>query len=80
MSEANDNDNILQLKVTGISELLLQDKRRTLVSALSLLYSSQLYKMLVNEELKLWHLSAQKLYDMLLREKKTGKLELPDYV
>lgn len=73
-------DSILQLKVTGIIEMLLEDKRRTLESALKLLYSSRMYELLADENTKLWHLSITKLHEMLLKEKESGTLQLPDFV
>ncbi|MDR1649965.1 MAG: hypothetical protein LBR71_06860 [Synergistaceae bacterium] len=41
-------------------------------------YNSELYAMLENEESKLWHLSAETLYDLLEQELNTGKIDYPE--
>jgi len=43
------------------------------------LYRSGLYAALEKEETKVWQYSTEKLYDLYLEEKQTGKLELPEY-
>jgi hypothetical protein len=44
------------------------------------LYESKLYEKLADEKTKLWHLSSEKLLEILLLEKRTGELIYPDYV
>lgn len=48
--------------------------------ALEHLYSSALYSALSDEETKLWHLSSEKLVEMLEEEKRTNLLVYPDFV
>ena len=68
---------ILPLKVEGVAELLIEERKMTLQKALELLYSSQLYALLEQEETKMWHYSPQMLMHLLETEKSIGKLELP---
>jgi hypothetical protein len=50
------------------------------MDALPYLYATELYAALTNEQTKLWHLSTEKLYEMLKNEKLNNKLEYPDFV
>jgi hypothetical protein len=45
--------------------------------ALNLYYNSNFYRLYEKESTKLWHFSNVKLGEMLDREIKTGKLEIP---
>jgi hypothetical protein len=68
---------ILPLKVEGLAELLIDDRKMLLQDALEYLYSSQLYELLEREETKMWHYSPQMLLHLLDIEKNTGELRLP---
>jgi hypothetical protein len=46
--------------------------------AAELLYTSTLYAKLEDEQTKLWHLSAETLYDLLDEELRTGKITYPE--
>jgi hypothetical protein len=46
---------------------------------IELLYASQLYAALENEETKVWQYSTEMLYELYRAEKTNGKLELPEY-
>jgi hypothetical protein len=46
--------------------------------ASELLYTSDLYSKLEDEQTKLWHLSAETLYDLLDEELTTGKITYPE--
>jgi hypothetical protein len=46
--------------------------------AVELLYTSELYSKLEDEQTKLWHLSAETLYDLLDEELATGKITYPE--
>lgn len=50
-------------------ELNLSDKH-----AIKELYSSHLYEMLEQEEMKTWHYSTEKLFEMFLEEKNSDKI------
>ena len=71
---------ILPIKIQDFISLIKKEKNLDFDKAISFLYSSILYEKLSDEETKLWHLSTEKLLDMLLIEKKTGKIEYPDFV
>ncbi len=43
-----------------------------------MLYASELYARLEDEETKLWHLSANALYEMFKEEQKTGSITYPE--
>jgi hypothetical protein len=68
---------LLPLKVEGIVEQLIEERKMLLQNALEYLYSSQLYALLECEETKMWHYSPQMLLYLLESEKNTGKLNLP---
>lgn len=81
----NMNDNefeiIVELKVKDLVTLIkMNTNNNLLVDALQYLYESKLYQSLIREETKLWHLSAEKLFDMLIIEKETNELIYPDFV
>jgi hypothetical protein len=71
-------ESIIELKVQVLISLLMESENKAFLDALEYLYESELYAALANESTKLWHLSAEKLYDMLKNEKLTHKLEYPD--
>jgi hypothetical protein len=73
-------ESFVELKIRDITDLIVQRQAYDFESALLYLYESQLYNLLLKEETKLWHLSAEKLFDMLIYEKGHGKLIYPDYV
>ena len=68
---------ILPLKVEGIVEQLVEERKMPLQDALEYLYSSQLYALLEREETKVWYYSPQMLLYLLENEKNTGELILP---
>lgn len=43
-------------------------------------YGSELYALLEQEDMKLWHFSPLTLFNMLDEEKKTGNFEIPEEV
>ena len=70
-------ETILPLKVEGIVEQLIEERKMSLQDALEYLYSSQLYALLESEETKMWYYSPQMLLYLLENEKNTGELILP---
>ena len=46
--------------------------------AITKLYSSKLYAMLEQEDMKVWYYSTLTLYEVLVEEEATGKFEFPD--
>jgi hypothetical protein len=76
----NEFESIMPLKVEDLISLIVEKKQFEFDIALSYLYDSKLYDALSTEETKLWHLSSEKLLDMLVAEKDTGELVYPDFV
>ena len=62
----------------GIIKLLMDNRGIGEEEAAALLYNSELYKVLEDEESKLWHLSFPILYDLLEEELATGKITWPE--
>ncbi|MDR1437245.1 MAG: hypothetical protein LBI65_03905 [Candidatus Symbiothrix sp.] len=73
-------DNILPLKVQPVIGLLTSREKLPFVEALRYLYSSCLYELLEREETKVWYYSPAMLLELLVEEKQTGHLQLPDHV
>ena len=62
----------------GIIKLLMDNRGIGEEAAAELLYNSELYSVLEDEESKLWHLSFPILYDLLEEELTTGKITWPE--
>jgi hypothetical protein len=73
-------DALVELKITDLIDQIMDRKDLDFEEAIAYLYSSALYRLLVDEDSKLWHLSDEKLFGMLIDEKENKKLTLPDYV
>lgn len=69
---------ILELKVEGLVEAFMQMTGKKLNEALSIVYHSQVYRVLERENTKLWRHSPQLLLDCLSSELRTGTPEFPD--
>jgi hypothetical protein len=69
---------LLAIKVGGLVECAMQARNLTLLDAIRRVYQSGLYRLLEQEETKLWHHSPQLLYDALVSEQQKGFPELPD--
>ena len=65
---------MLFLLVPQIIQLMIEDSNIDEEKATELLYTSELYAKLENEETKLWHLSANALYEMFKEEQETGAI------
>lgn len=70
----------IELKIHDLVVLVIDRERISFDKALLYIYESQLYKLLTDESTKLWHLSTEKLLDMLIGEKENKQLIFPDYV
>lgn len=55
-----------------VIELNISDK-----DAVTELYSSYLYEMLEREETKFWQYSTEKLFEMFLEQRNSGKISFP---
>ena len=78
--ENNNFEPLLELKIQDIVSMIIDREHLNLEDALQYVYESKLYAGLINENTKLWHLSAEKLWEMLNDEKQTNELIFPDYV
>jgi len=62
----------------GIITLLMDNRKLSLEEASDILYNSQLYKTLEDEETKVWRLGYPLLYDLLEEELTTGNITWPE--
>jgi len=69
---------IIAIITPGIIRLLTENRKINIEDAASLLYNSELYKTLEDEETKLWRLGYPILYDMLEEELTTGFITFPE--
>ena len=54
-----------------MAELLSEDKNVSIVEAIKMIYSSDMYKRLEDESTKMWHLGPAALYQELIGNKGT---------
>jgi hypothetical protein len=73
-------DSLIELKIRDLVGAIMDRKNLDFEVAIAYLYSSTLYRLLVDENSKLWHLSDVKLFEMLMNEIENKQLILPDYV
>ncbi len=71
---------ILPFKIQDLISIIKDRKHLNFTEALHYLYESKLYNAFSIEDTKLWHLSSEKLFDMLENEKLTKEIIFPDYV
>jgi hypothetical protein len=69
---------VIAMITPGILNLLMENRKLSLEEAANLLYSTELYKTLEDEETKLWRLGYPLLYDLLEEELTTGKITYPE--
>ncbi|GHV25013.1 hypothetical protein FACS189498_2850 [Spirochaetia bacterium] len=69
---------LLAVMVPAVLEYLMKKRNIDSKEAAALLYNSNLYEMLENEESKLWHLSAETLYSLLEQELNSGVIQYPE--
>lgn len=62
---------LLPSKVAWMAELLSEDNNVSIVEAIKMIYSSDMYKRLEYESTKMWHLGPAALYQELIRNKGT---------
>ena len=73
-------ESLIELKIHDLVALVIDREKISFDRALQYVYESELYKFLTDESTKLWHLSTEKLLDMLIGEKENNQLVFPDYV
>ena len=69
---------LLAVIVPAILQLLMEKRSIDSKEAADILYNSNLYEMLENEESKIWHLSAQALFSLLEQELISGVIQYPE--
>ena len=69
---------IISMITPGIIRLLIENRKLNLEDASEILYNSQLYQTLEDEETKMWRLGYPLLYDLLEEELTTGKITFPE--
>lgn len=71
---------VVEILLQQVVVLVVNRKGLPIEDALLYVYESRLYVLLTREDTKLWHLSVEKLYQMLVDEREKNILTLPDYV
>ena len=69
---------VIAMITPGILNLLMENRKMNLEDAAKLMYSTELYKSLEDEETKLWRLGYPLLYDLLEEELATGIITFPE--
>ena len=69
---------IIAMITPGIITLLMENRGLCLEDASNILYNSQLYKTLEDEETKIWRLGYPLLYDLLEEESISGNIKWPE--
>ena len=71
----NDHENtfVIYLKVKSIITRIKNYFNITYIEALDMLYRSNLYEVLENEDTKMWYYSSYDLFKMFLEEREKGK-------
>lgn len=76
--EANKFSAMLILIVPQVLQLIIENYKIGDIEAADVLYKSDLYAILEQEDTKLWHLSPLTLFNMFDEEQKTGKITFPE--
>ena len=69
---------VIAMITPGILNLLMQNKGLDIEEASDILYNSELYRALEDEETKLWRLGYPLLYDLLEEELSSGTINYPE--
>lgn len=69
---------MLMLLIPNVIEQIIKEYQVSEIEAINMLYSSQLYTALENEETKLWHFSPKLLFTLFDEEIKTGTINYPE--
>lgn len=76
----NELKGILELIIPRLVLLIAEKKLMPENKAITLLYSSQLYAKLEQENSKLWHLSVPALFELWEEEQETGCITYPTMI
>ena len=69
---------VLMMIVPRIVNLISENMKCSEIEASKMLYASQVYAMLEDEETKLWHLSPMMLFTLFEQERSTGSFTVPE--
>ena len=69
---------VIAMITPGIIRLIMENRNLRLEEAAGLLYNSELYKALEDDETKVWRLGYPLLYDLLEEELTTGAITFPE--
>ena len=69
---------ILIFLVPQVLSLIIEKYKVDDEKAAEVFYASALYKSLEDEQTKLWHLSANALFEMFQEEQQTGRITYPE--
>jgi len=72
-------DAIFPIITSHLADMIAKENNLSEEDAITELYNTGLYAAMEEEETKVWQYSTEKLYDIFLNERKSGKLELPEY-
>lgn len=64
--------------ISDLVSLIAENDQISENVAMERLYNSQLYKLLEQEDLKLWQYSSHMLYSLFQQEQKTGNISFPE--
>ncbi len=78
--ENPDYRSIIPYKIQNLVSLIIDHKKLKFYEAINYLYESKLYEILSEEETKIWHLSPDKLFELLENEKQKNIFDFPDFV
>jgi len=70
-------NSVLNIFISDLIKKIIEEKAVTEEEAIDYLYTSKLYKLLEDEQTKVWQYSTPLLYDLLKTEKEQGVLTLP---
>ncbi len=68
---------IMPFKLQQVIEVIMEKKQFGAEDAFHYFYTSNCYKLLLQEDAKLWYMSALGIYDLLEEEKKSQKTDSP---
>jgi hypothetical protein len=66
---------IMPFKVQQLIEIIMERKQLNYQNAFDYLYSSNCYKLLLDEEAKLWYMSGLGIFELLEEEKSAEKID-----
>ncbi len=75
--DKNKFDAIFPIICSSLAGKIADELNLTEKEAVTELYSSRLYEKLEQEETKVWQYSTEKLFDLFMEEKNSGKITFP---